>query len=47
MKGYIQIQNLYGSNIELQIRMKGFSENEYFRVLVDGNLQYSSNENTP
>ena len=27
--------------------MKGFSENEYFRVLVDGNLQFSSNKNTP
>jgi hypothetical protein len=26
--------------------MKGFNPNEYFRVLVDGNLQYSSNSDT-
>lgn len=47
MKGFVQIQNLYGSNVEIQLRMKGFNENEYFRVLTNGGLQYTSNQNTP
>ena len=47
MKTYVKFENLYGSNMEIMFRMKGFHPNEHFRVLVDGSLQYTRNEDTP
>ena len=43
MKSYLFIQNTNGGRFLLTFKMQNFHENEYFRVLINGKLQYSSN----
>jgi hypothetical protein len=48
MKAILNYQNLMGGNIEITYRTKNFHLNEYFRVLVNGKVQHSSNsDNKP
>jgi len=36
MKGYLKFENLFGGKVDVTFRMDGFSENEHFRILVNG-----------
>lgn len=43
IKQLINIRNPFGGKLLLTFKMKNFSPNEYFRVLINGNRQYMSN----
>ena len=36
MKGYLKFENLFGGKVDVTFRMDRFSENEHFRILVNG-----------
>lgn len=46
MKTYLFFSNPYGGRMLVTYKMTGFSEDEEFRILINGILQYSSSENT-
>ena len=46
LRAYLSIQNKNGGRFLLTYKMRDFTKDEYFRVLVNGVLQYSSNQDT-
>jgi hypothetical protein len=46
MKAILNYQNLMGGNIEITYRLKNFHEKEFFRILVNGEVQFSTNKDT-
>jgi hypothetical protein len=46
LKGFVQVQNPYGAKVKVMYRIKDLSKWESFRLLVNGELQLQTNEDT-
>jgi len=46
MKVFLDISSQYGGQATITYKQTGFHEEEYFRVLINGVLQMTSNEDT-
>jgi hypothetical protein len=46
MKTFLDFTNPYGGIVYITYRLRNFHENEYFRILVNGFLEMSTNKDT-